>query len=97
MVTKDEAISIIKSFVTMARTQFASTVKAIRTNNALGLSNSYEALDFCAKTRIIHQMSCIQTPQQTGVVEIKHKHLLEVSRALLFWSSLPIMHWGECI
>ena len=35
MVTKDEALSLIKAFVTMARTQFGGTVKIIRSDNAL--------------------------------------------------------------
>ena len=69
----------------------------IRSNNALELSKSYEVLEFFANTGITHQTSCVQTPQQNGVVERKHKHLLEVSRALLFQSSLPIKYWGECV
>ena len=44
---------------------------------------------------IHHQRSCTQTPQQNGVVERKHKHLLETARALLFQSNLPISFWGE--
>jgi len=87
-VTKDEAFHLIRSFVIMAKTQFSGSVKVIRSDNALELGLSNEALDFFASTGIIHQTSCVQTPRQNGVVERKHEHLLEVSRALLFQSHL---------
>ena len=94
MITKDEALSLIKAFVKMAQNQFSQTVKTIRTDNALEFSKSHEALDFFASTGILHQTCCVQTPQQNGVVERKHKHLLETSRALLFQSKLPLRFWG---
>ena len=97
MVTKDEAFHLITSFVAMARTQFNGIVKTIRSDNALELGLSKEALRFFADNGIIHQTSYVQTPQQNGVVERKHRHLLEVSRALLFQSNLPLRFWGECL
>jgi len=62
MVTKDEAVSLLRSFVVMTKTQFGATVKTIRSDNALGLSKSYEILEFFASTGILHQTSCVQTP-----------------------------------
>ena len=68
-------------------------IKAFRSDNALELNFR----DFFAKTGTIHQFSCAYTLRQNLVVERKHRHLLNVARALMFQSNVPLTFWGECI
>lgn len=44
---------------------------------------------------IIHQISCVDKPQQNGMVERKHRHLLEISKALRFEAGLPLAYWAD--
>jgi len=80
---KSNAFPILKYFITFVQTQFHTSVKVIRADNGMNFSDT-SATAFYASCGIIHQTSCIGTPQQNGVVECKHKHLLETARALSF-------------
>lgn len=52
---------------------------------------------FYATEGILLETSYIKMPQQNGVVERKHRHLLEVARSLRLEAMFPIKFWGECI
>lgn len=48
-----------------------------------------------AEFGIVHQTTCVYTPQQNGLMECKHRHLLTYARALHFHATLPIVLWGD--
>ena len=52
---------------------------------------------FFEKQGILHESSCVNTPQQNGVAERKNSHLLAVTRALLFQTNVPKHFWGEAV
>lgn len=94
---RSNALDLISAFLNMTETQFSTKVKCIRSDNALELGLSKDATTLFLSKGILHQTSCTATPQQNGIVERKHKHLLETSRALLFQSNLPLPYGGECL
>ncbi|XP_026378052.1 uncharacterized protein LOC113272430 [Papaver somniferum] len=58
---------------------------------------SRDIQNWFADRGIHHQRIFVSIPQQKGVVERKHRHLLNMARALRFQANFPITYWGECI
>ena len=89
MKDKSEASQLVVNFCLMVKTQFDANVKAIRSDNESEFA-SCPMKKFYGEQGIIHQTSCVDTPQQNGGVERKHRHILNVARALRFETNLPL-------
>lgn len=94
--TKHDTPETLKQFIAMVHNQFSVSIKCIRSDNGTEFFNQV-CTPLFSFLGIIHQSSCVDTPQQNGVAERKHKHLLEVARALKFQGNLPSKFWGECV
>jgi hypothetical protein len=93
---KSETFKYLTFFYKMVQTKFLSQVRQVHSDNGREFfSNPMQ--DFFHSNGMEHQTSCVDTPQQNGVVKRKHRHLLEVARALRFQAHLPLTFWGECI
>lgn len=93
---KSETKIHLKQFFALVFTQFGRKIKQVRTDNGYEFF-SREINSFLLEHGVLHQHSCVETPQQNGVVERKHRHILDVARALRFQAHIPISFWGECV
>ena len=86
---KSNAFSMLESFIAYIKTHFHAQIHTIRSDNGLEFGDQH-AIAFYNKMGSVHRTSCVDTPQQNGIVERKHKQLLKVARALLFQSHVPL-------
>jgi Reverse transcriptase (RNA-dependent DNA polymerase)/Integrase core domain/gag-polypeptide of LTR copia-type/GAG-pre-integrase domain len=94
--TKNETFKVFQDFCNLVRNQFDVTIKTLRTDNGTEYTN-HEFQTYLRNLGIIHQTTCVGTPQQNGVAERKNRHLLEMTRALLFSSNIPKTFWADAI
>ena len=78
------------------KTQFGKTIKVLRSDNAKEYFSA-QFNSFFISHGITHQFSCPHTPQQNGVVERKHRHLVDTARTLLINAHAPLKFWGDAV
>ena len=96
MKTRVELFSIFKKFHAEIRTQFNTSIRILRSDNAKKyFSTPFSS--FMSSHGILHQSSCTYTPQQNGVAKRKNRHLVETARTLLLHHKVPQRSWGDAI
>jgi hypothetical protein len=93
---KSEAHTNLLHFFALVQTQFNTIVKKIRTDNGQEFLET-KLQSYFQNHGIIHERTCVETLQQNGVAERKHRHLLNIARSLRFQAHLPLKFWGECV
>ncbi|XP_019251045.1 PREDICTED: uncharacterized protein LOC109229959 [Nicotiana attenuata] len=88
---KSDVIFLLKNFIAMIKTQFGKQVKVFRSDNGSEFFNS-ACKDLFRSHGNVHQSSCPYTPEQNGVVERRHSHILETTRAIRFQGHLPVRY-----
>nr|GFC40886.1 retrovirus-related Pol polyprotein from transposon TNT 1-94 [Tanacetum cinerariifolium] len=94
--SKDEAPSVIITFLKRITVLLQSPVIIIRTDNGTEFKNQVLKVYFDS-VGITHQMSSVRTPQQIGVVEQRNWTLVEAARTMLIFSRAPLFLWAEAI
>jgi Reverse transcriptase (RNA-dependent DNA polymerase)/Integrase core domain/gag-polypeptide of LTR copia-type/GAG-pre-integrase domain len=94
--TKNEVFSCFQEFFNFITNQYNAQVKVFRSDNGTEYMNKDFTI-FFKQHGILHQTTCIHTPQQNGVSERKNRHLLEKTRALLLQNNVPKKFWSDAI
>ena len=90
---KSDVLHVFPQFIAMVENQFKTKVQSLRSDNA----HELKFADLFLEKSIIAYHFCPETPQQNFVVERKHQHILNVARALLFQSNVPLEFWGDYV
>ncbi|GJU32336.1 uncharacterized mitochondrial protein-like protein [Tanacetum coccineum] len=89
MKRRSDFLTIFKEFRALAKTQHSAVIKCFRCD----LGGEYNSNDFVSLLKsdgTIYLTSCTDTPQQNGVSERKHRHLVETARSFLLSADVPI-------
>ncbi|GJT02372.1 ribonuclease H-like domain-containing protein [Tanacetum coccineum] len=81
--SKDEVSHFIILFYNLIENQFKRKIKVFRSDNGTEFVNQFIS-KLCSDKGIIHQTSCVYTPQQNRIAERKHRHLLMLQGPLCF-------------
>ena len=87
---------VFVDFYNMVCNQFQTKPRILRTDNGREYVNS-DFHQFITSKGLIHQTSCLDTPQQNGVAEKKNRTLLEMTHAIMLESHVPTYLWPEAI
>ena len=73
---ESDVLSTLKHLKAIVENQLSKQIKFLRTDCG-GEYTSNAFTEFCSSHGITHQFSCPHTPQQNGIVERKHRHIIE--------------------
>lgn len=93
---KSQVKTKLAEFKAFVCTQFQTSIQIIRSDNGGEFLNNY-LLSLFLNAGLLHQTTCPYTPEQNGVVERKHRHLIETTVTLLHQLGLPFKLWLEAL
>ena len=85
---KSELKNAFIDFHNLVINHFSSKIHVLRSDNGAEYTSN-AMTEYLSKNGIIHETSCVATPQQNGVSERKNRDLLEKTRSLLFQMNVP--------
>jgi hypothetical protein len=91
--SKCEVFEYFKYFHKLVTTQFSAKIKIVRTDNGSEYM-SHNMTNYLNSNGILHQTSCVSTPQQNGIAERKNHDLIDKTRAIMLQMNVPKSFWS---
>jgi len=91
--TKHDVFDCFKDFHSFMLNQYSTYIKILRSDNGTEYM-SKDMSKYLHSNRIVHQTSCVGTPQQNGIFERKNRDLLEKTRAIILQMNVPKHFWS---
>ena len=88
LAAKSEVASIVRHFCALIQTQFDRGIQHFRSNNARDFVN-VDLASFFADRGILHETSCVATPEQNGMAERRIGYVTSTARTLLLNYNVP--------
>ena len=93
---KSEVFSLFVTFYNMISNLFDTKIRILQSDQGREYVNN-DFKKFFTEKGIIHHMSCVHTSPQNGLAKRKNRHLLNVTRSLLFTHNVPKNFWGDAL
>nr|CAC37623.1 copia-like polyprotein [Arabidopsis thaliana] len=91
---KSKFISVFIAYQKLVENQLGTKIKEFQSDGG-GEFTSNKLKEHFREHGIHHRISCPYTPQQNGVAERKHRHLVELGLSMLYHSHTPLKFWVE--
>jgi histone deacetylase 1/2 len=91
LVAKSDVFSTFQCFQTPVERQFSLKIKSVQTD----WGGEYRKLNnFFQTIGIHHRLICPHTHEQNGIIERRHRHIVETGLTLLGQCSAPLQFWN---
>ncbi|GKB27320.1 retrovirus-related pol polyprotein from transposon TNT 1-94, partial [Tanacetum coccineum] len=94
--SKDETPAFVINLLKQLQVGLNKTVQFVWTDNGTEFVNK-DLTDYYESIGITHEKTVPRTPQQNGVVERRHRTLVEAARTMLIFSKAPLFLWAEAM
>ena len=91
---KSDFVNVYLAFEQYVNRQFNKKIKVFHSDGG-GEFINFKLSSHFLSIGIIHQVSCPYTPEQTGMVERRHRIIRELGMTMLFHSGAPLFLWVE--